>query len=167
MANASLSPLPLFPLRFVPPHSPCLPLSSACPCHCGHHPRALAWRWFPPLPASCCCCCPILVLIPIVILSSGSLSSFHCHSLTLVSCWPHCSRPSLSPLSCCPLVHHSSHLIFCWPCHSHPVDTTSYHSAPLGQHPTPTPIFSQYFRPFCMSCTSRTEAPLSCAFPSP
>ena len=46
-------------------------------------------------------------------------------------------------------------------------DTTSYHLAPLGRHPTPTPIFSQYFRPFCTSCTSRTEAPLSCAFPSP
>ena len=121
MAKASLSPLPLFPLRFVPPHSPHLPSSSACLCRCGHHPRALAWWWFPPLPTSCHCCHPILILVPIVILSSGSLSSFRCHSLTPIFRWPHCSRPSLSPLSCCPLVHHSSHLIFRWPHHSHPV----------------------------------------------
>ena len=124
MANASLSPLPLIPLQFVPPCSPHLLLSSACPCCCGCHPH---W-WFPPLPASCRCCHPILVLVPIVILLSGSLSSFHCRSLTPVSCWPHCSRPSLSPLSCCPLVHHSSHLIFRWP----------HHSCPIGPrfHPT-------------------------------
>jgi hypothetical protein len=125
MANASLSLLPLFPLRFVPPRSPRLPSSSACPCRCGRRPRALAHGGgsllSPPPPASCRCCRPILVLIPVVILSSGSLSSFRCRLLTLVSRWRHCSHPSLSPLSCCPLVHHSSHLILCWPRHSCPV----------------------------------------------
>ena len=117
MANASLSPLPLFPLRFVPPCSPHLPSSFACPCCCGCHPH----QQFPPLPTSCHCCRPILALVLVVKLSSGSLLSFRCHSLTPVSHWPHCSHPSLSLLSCCPLVHHLSHLIFHWPHHSRPI----------------------------------------------
>ena len=45
-------------------------------------------------------------------------------------------------------------------------DTTPYCSAPLERLPTHTPIFLQIFRSFPTSRTSRTEAPLSCAFPS-
>jgi hypothetical protein len=107
---------------------PPVPLASLRPLHLHVVVAVVLVPWHgggsllsPPPPASCRCCRPILVLVPVVILSSGSLSSFRRRSLTLVSRWPHCSRPSLSPLSCCPLVHHSSHLILCWPRHSCPV----------------------------------------------